>query len=776
MAERKGVSMNASRMRRWLVLVAWLGLQAACSSAPTVTPSAGAPTAAMTVVTATVATSSATPVATASAAAPTGAPPPAATLPPTATATVVPPGDRIDSENPQVTMDGNLYKATGQPLIEHSKIQTDVKGQAKLIFQNRGENLGFCDLNSLQQVATFVIARPDAATLFNQVDGVSYCRFERVSSKPVIQGSAQIFIDFPQDPLIRISVIQGKLVRVAVADGTVSVRAGGEKTAVAAGQEVSVEVSSNKPSLGPAVFSPAEQLLFRSMASAASPSRSASAANRLVWLMDLSAVMSLDPADAYLPDTRLPIHALYETLVRYDGEDTTAKPGLASAWTTANIKDGLQITFTLRVNARFASGNVVGADDVVYSFERSRELDKLNKTQSMQWNDPRGLQNASIEANGAQTVVLSVPHADSPARVLSLLASAPLSIVDAKVVKAFEVNGDRGNHWLRLNSAGSGQFALDPWTPLTDARMHANPYAAVKALMPNLVFRHAPDSAVQLEQLQNGDADIATLLSLDELKLAKNNPQLTTTTGSSLRLVYVGMNTAMKPLDRPQVRDALRRAIDAASIGGGVLAGNARVMQGIVPIGVGDVNLSALIPFDVSAAKQSLAAAGLAGGFSLTLLAPSDSRGFLPPELIAAPLVASWAAIGVNVSVQSMPRARLLQMYLTNKAALVLTDFEPDFADPDAYAAPLVDPAAPLSIAARNGWKDGDAIGIAKTAAVLADTAKRAAAYKGLDEYAAKNGPYAALLQPNLLFARRVTVTGFAWNPAGYTDIWLISK
>jgi hypothetical protein len=45
-----------------------------------------------------------------------------------------------------------------------------------------------------------------------------------------------------------------------------------------------------------------------------------------------------------------------------------------------------------------------------------------------------------------------------------------------------------------------------------------------------------------------------------------------------------------------------------------------------------------------------------------------------------------------------------------------------------------------------------------------------------ITDYVLHNGPYAVLYQPAALFGVRNTVTGFEWNPMGFTDFWKIVK
>ena len=108
----------------------------------------------------------------------------------------------------------------------------------------------------------------------------------------------------------------------------------------------------------------------------ASPSASAgTAATTLVIDQDVSDLISLDPAIVYEFSGVLLAHNVYDTLVRFEGTDlSTIKPGLAQSWDTKDAGTTWDMTFKLKTGQKFASGNAVTADDVVYSFQRAIKL------------------------------------------------------------------------------------------------------------------------------------------------------------------------------------------------------------------------------------------------------------------------------------------------------------------------------------------------------------------------------------------------------------------
>src|ERR1700737_2340518 len=113
-----------------------------------------------------------------------------------------------------------------------------------------------------------------------------------------------------------------------------------------------------------------------STSGSASPSASAGgAASTLVWYSDLSDLISLDPAVVYEFSGTLLAHNSYETLVKFEGADlATIKPGLAQSWDIKDTGSTFDITFKLKTGQKFARGNPITADDVVYSFRRAIKL------------------------------------------------------------------------------------------------------------------------------------------------------------------------------------------------------------------------------------------------------------------------------------------------------------------------------------------------------------------------------------------------------------------
>ncbi len=495
--------------------------------------------------------------------------------------------------------------------------------------------------------------------------------------------------------------------------------------------------------------------------------------NTLTIDSNIDDLITLDPAVVYEYSGILIAHNVYQTLVTFVGADMqTIKPGLADSWDTQDADDHWELTFKLHPGNKFASGNPITADDVVYSFNRELTIQPPPPPVFL-FTDIAGLTADSVTAVDPETVQINLPKTSSPGAFLAILTNNIASVVDSKEVKAHETNGDNGTAWLLDHSAGSGAYVIDHWTKDVEVLLTANPnFSGDKPALTSVLISHVPESANQLTALQAGDADIA--LNLTAEQLATLSGDAASVKGQDLRLFYVGMNATMPPLDKVEVREALRTAIDYDGIVNDLLSGNAQKVQTVIPSPMFGFNSDAPFQQDIDGAKALLEKAGVSDVSLEMLISSGAAPGGVQWSDLAAKLQSDWAQIGVTVNIKQVAQSELLAAYREQKGQLVLILWGPDFADPDTNVTPFTNYDA-HSIAWRNAWNDP--IGTkSHDAALMTDQAEREAAYKEITEYVLHNGPYAVLYQPAALFGVRSTVQGFEWNPMGFTDFWSITK
>jgi len=493
--------------------------------------------------------------------------------------------------------------------------------------------------------------------------------------------------------------------------------------------------------------------------------------NTLSISSNISDLITLDPAVVYEYSGILVTHNVYQTLVTFEGADMqTIKPSLADSWETTDASDHWELTFKLHPGNTFASGNPITADDVVYSFSR---VFALNGPPAFLLTDVAGITADSVTAVDPETVQINLPKTASPGAFLAILTNTIASVVDSKVVQENE-GGDNGSTWLLDHSAGSGAYVVDHWTQEVEVLLTANPnFNGDQPALTSVLISHVPESSNQLTALQNGDADIA--LNLTAEQLATLSGDATSVKGEDLRLFYLGMNVGVEPLDKVEVREALRMAIDYDGIVNDLLSGNAQKVQTIIPSPMFGYNGDAPFQQNIEGAKAKLEEAGVSD-VSLEMLIPDGAApGGVQWSDLAAKLQSDWDQAGITVTIKQVTFAELLDAYRAQGAQLALLYWGPDFADPDTNVTPFTSYEA-HSIAWRNAWDDPDIAAKSKDAALMTDAAEREAAYKEITEYVLHNGPYAVLYQPAALFGVRNTVQGFEWNPMGFTDFWTIVK
>jgi peptide/nickel transport system substrate-binding protein len=287
--------------------------------------------------------------------------------------------------------------------------------------------------------------------------------------------------------------------------------------------------------------------------------------------------------------------------------------------------------------------------------------------------------------------------------------------------------------------------------------------------MPELVNRQSA--------IETGDADIVADMGVDQVALLEGNPDITLVKGLNTQLSYVGMNVLKAPLDNPDVREAIRFAINYDDIIT-LLGGNAELVQEVIPLGF--LGHTGNTPFsqDIDQAKELLAGAGVAEGTEIELLVGTGTApGGIDTSTLAAKLKDDIEKTGLVINIKQLETSELLNIYRAQEAQLVLISWGPDFPDPDGNATPFGNYEA-NSLAWRNGWEDATSIEMSKAAAVELDSDTRAEMYGELVDYIQHNGPYAILYQPTSIFAVRNNVQGFVYDPSDTPSVslWIVSK
>jgi len=280
-------------------------------------------------------------------------------------------------------------------------------------------------------------------------------------------------------------------------------------------------------------------------------------AGKVIVFGGRQAIPILDPHVRYDWSTRMIQQAVYDALVKYEGDPAVIKPWLAEKWETS--ADGMTWTFTLAANAKFHNGDPVDAEAVRYSFERALKLNK-----GVAWMLKDFLDPDSIKAVDARTVQFNLksPYA-------AFLSFLPWwYVVNPKEVKANEVDGDYGQKYLIDHAAGSGPFKLKRWEPnvlyeISAVKDYWKGWPQPEANRPaGVIYRIIREPAAQKAALLRGEADIVEGLTPDDYHQFKNQKGIVVEDHPGMTTFSIKFNNQVGPTADINLRKAIAYALD----------------------------------------------------------------------------------------------------------------------------------------------------------------------------------------------------------------------
>ncbi|SOE94388.1 peptide/nickel transport system substrate-binding protein [Burkholderia sp. D7] len=393
--------------------------------------------------------------------------------------------------------------------------------------------------------------------------------------------------------------------------------------------------------------------LTATLASAALFSTGASAQTLNIAFAD--PLSSLDPQlNNYAGDRSVDLH-FWDLLV--ENHNNVLAPGLATSWKSTS-NDTWE--FKLRHDVKWQDGTPFTADDVIYSYQRARNVPGTIATFAGYLRTI-----ASVTAPDPYTLIIktSSPTPDLPLNLTSV------HIVSKHVGEKSTTEDYNSGRAM----VGSGPYKFVSYTPGDRVVMTRNDaYWGAKPIWDKVNYRYVSNAAARTAALLSGDVDMIDKVSVSDLPRLKQSPKVSVFAYPGLRVLilqpsfregpspYITDN-AGKPLQKNplldvRVRRALSLAINRPAITDRILQGAATVANQWMPAKTFGYNPAVKdIPNDPVQAKKLLAEAGFPDGFQLTLSVPND-RYPQAPETAQA-VAQFWTRIGVKTKVEVMPWA-----------------------------------------------------------------------------------------------------------------------
>jgi len=282
---------------------------------------------------------------------------------------------------------------------------------------------------------------------------------------------------------------------------------------------------------------------------------------------------------------------LYDSLV-FPNAEGGVDPWLAESWEVS--PDGIVYTFKVRQDAKFHDGSSVMASDVVYSYNRLKEIGEgyaYLVTPHIQ--EMKALDDYTVE------ITLDAPSAlFLPSLVRLYVANEELVRQNTMPDGPYGENGDFGKEWLQTNDAGSGPYKVKEF-PLEQHLLMEKFTDWWGEFVPNapdeVRFIGTTEAVTVRSLMQNNELEISdqwqsfeAYEALDEIEGVSIAPL------PSMSSFYYMVNNKIPPTDDEHCRKAMSYAFDYDAAVGLEWPGTLQ-MVGPVPAGLAGHNPNVLV-------------------------------------------------------------------------------------------------------------------------------------------------------------------------------------
>ena len=442
---------------------------------------------------------------------------------------------------------------------------------------------------------------------------------------------------------------------------------------------------------------------------------------------------------------------LFDGLVVRDASFRVA-PGLAERW---NQPDPLTLIFHLHPDVHFSDGRSLTSRDVLWTLKSMRDGTIIT---------PKGASYASvasIEAPGAQTVVLHLKYPDN--FLLTNLSSGAMGIVPY---------GSGRDFWQ--HPVGSGPFRLVSQEIDKEVVIERNPLSwqqdSSQGNIQRVRFAVVPDPITRALELRKGSADLeSNSLLPDMLPVLAAEKHLAVESVGGTQVQYIAFNTIDPILRDVRVRQAVACAIDIPLILKTLQDGRARSAVSLLPqthwAWTGNV---ARYDYDPSRAASLLDQAGYRPGrdgtrLHLTMKTSTDEG----TRLLAATLQQQLAQVGIALDIRSFESATYLQDLTRGSFQIYALRWIGGNEQPDIFGYAFSTARIPPKGANRGRYSNPRLDALLDDAGASTDQARRTSDYVQAQQILAQDLPAFNLWYKDSIVVHNRRLSGISISPSG---------
>jgi peptide/nickel transport system substrate-binding protein len=401
-------------------------------------------------------------------------------------------------------------------------------------------------------------------------------------------------------------------------------------------------------------------------------------------------------------------------------------PGLATEWKTTGPTTW---QFNLRSGVKWHNGDAFSSADAKFSLERTYDPNLKTLVSTVFTTIDR------IEAPDPGVLLIHTKKSDPllPAR----LAFYGGQIVPKKYIE--QVGGDAFN----AKPVGTGPVQFGSWTKDDKAVLEAFPdYWGGKIDVDRVISRPIPENAARVAGLLKGELDAMVLLPPDHYDRVNQSPTTRAAGALYAGLYVLAVNSKVRPLDNPLVKQALSLAIDREAIVKELWRGRGIVPNG--PIAKGDNHYEGSLPplaYDPKEAKERLKKAG----YKNEPIYIETTVGYTTNDKAMSEAIAGmWKDVGVNVAVEVIEYSvRMQKVREKTFKGLWWSDPTSTLADPDGMMWRLLGPGGP-----QDYWRHPEWDELGNAARFSLDEKFRGEAYKRMTKIFMEYQPWLVVIQP----------------------------
>ena len=315
-------------------------------------------------------------------------------------------------------------------------------------------------------------------------------------------------------------------------------------------------------------------------------------------------ILTLDPAAYRDRPTETVIRNMFDALVTrtWDGK---VVPEIAEAWKAVSDTEYL---FRIRRGIKFHNGDLLDADDVVFTFDRVLREGAMGGRTSPR----KGLLGPveKVEKVDQYTVrfVLSSPFPVLP-QALVHFQIVPRKYVERVGDEAFARKPVGCGPFKYVEGQFDDKIVMERFDDYYGGSPSIPPVGPAR--VKRAIFRMMPDPTVRVAAVKTGEVHIIQSVPSHMAAALVRDKNIQVKSVEGTRVYMVEMNCRRPPFDDPRVRRAMNYAVDWDAILRTVYAGNAtRLATAFLPSGFGFNQSIVPYKYDPARAKALLAEAG----------------------------------------------------------------------------------------------------------------------------------------------------------------------